>query len=194
MVFLASGGLDSSVLLWKMKRDGHDVVPLFIDYGQKAAVQEHRAAAYICREIGIRLRRIDIPGLSRIDNGLSDPVHGASHVFHARNMILFSVAASLAASRYMRVIGAGIRDDSFPDQARAFVDSSEEALTDAVGSRMILFAPLVTFSKLEVARLGRDDGVPMDVTYSCYMGGPAPCRRCPSCLDRQRALDLAWKD
>lgn len=192
MVFLASGGLDSSVLLWKMKKDGHDIVPLFINYGQKAAVQEHRAAAYICGEIGIRLRRIDIPGLSRIDNGLSDPVHGASHVFHARNMILLSVAASLAVSRSMRVIGIGIRDDSFPDQTGAFVKSARKALTDSVGSTMVLFAPLVTFNKLEVVRLGREEGVPMDMTYSCYMGDPIPCRRCPSCLDRQWALDLAW--
>ena len=127
IVCLASGGLDSSVLLWKTWKRGHVVVPLFIDYGQRAAAQEHRAASRICGKIGIKLERIDIPGLSDIDNGLSDPVHDAGHVFHARNMILLSVAASLAASRSIRAIGIGIHGTAaFPDQTGAFVRSAGE--------------------------------------------------------------------
>ena len=189
IVCLASGGLDSSVLLWKTWKRGHVVVPLFIDYGQRAAAQEHRAASRICGKIGIKLERIDIPGLSDIDNGLSDPVHWAAHVFHARNMILLSVAASLAASRSIRAIGIGIHGTAaFPDQTGAFVRSAERALSRATGARMVLFAPFIRFGKADIAKLGMDAGVPIGTTYSCYMGRRTPCGRCPSCTDRQRAL------
>ncbi|MDA8030117.1 MAG: 7-cyano-7-deazaguanine synthase [Alphaproteobacteria bacterium] len=178
------------MLLWKTWKKGHVVVPLFIDYGQRAAAQEHRAASRICGKIGINLERIDIPGLSDIDNGLSDPVHWAAHVFHARNMILLSVAASLAASRSIRVIGIGVHGTAdFPDQTGAFVRSAERTLSKATGAKMVLFAPFIKFNKADIAKLGMDAGTPIGMTYSCYMGRRAPCGRCPSCTDRQRALD-----
>ncbi|MDA7942267.1 MAG: 7-cyano-7-deazaguanine synthase [Nitrosopumilus sp.] len=191
IVCLLSGGIDSAALLYRLHRSGHDAVPLFIDYGQRAAAQELAAASGLCAGIGAGLERIHVPGLSAIGNGLSDPGPHTSPVFHARNLILLSIAASYAASRSAAAVGIGAHcTPSFPDQGGAFIQRAEAAISASLGTRMRVFAPFCGLDKLEVARLAADAGVPIGATYSCYMGGTEPCGSCPSCTDRRAALKV----
>jgi 7-cyano-7-deazaguanine synthase len=50
--------------------------------------------------------------------------------------------------------------------------------------------PLLSMSKADIVRRGRELGVPLDRTVSCYDPGPdgAPCGRCDACQLRERGF------
>jgi len=60
-------------------------------------------------------------------------------------------------------------------------------------------APFVHWSKAEIVARGRDIGVAMGLTWSCYRGdlhpgfgtGPQHCGTCGACTERREAFDLA---
>jgi 7-cyano-7-deazaguanine synthase in queuosine biosynthesis len=46
-------------------------------------------------------------------------------------------------------------------------------------------------SKVQIVQRGRELGVPIDETWSCYMGDETPCGMCDSCRLREEALAAA---
>ena len=60
----------------------------------------------------------------------------------------------------------------------------------AAGRPMPVLAPFWSFNRLEVVRLATEVGVPIDRTYSSYIGRRDPCGGCPSCVDREKAIDM----
>ena len=55
---------------------------------------------------------------------------------------------------------------------------------------MQIVAPLVTFNKAEVVRLGLELKVPYNLTWSCYEGEANPCGSCGTCIDRANAFKV----
>src|SRR6267154_2798778 len=55
-IVLLSGGVDSTACAHYMLKRNHRVTPLFVDYGQRAAIPEHRAASGICDALGLTLQ------------------------------------------------------------------------------------------------------------------------------------------
>jgi 7-cyano-7-deazaguanine synthase len=51
-----------------------------------------------------------------------------------------------------------------------------------------IHAPFVHKTKAEEIQLGRELGVPFELTWSCYRGGEKPCGTCDSCLLRAKAF------
>jgi 7-cyano-7-deazaguanine synthase len=62
IVALVSGGIDSSVMSFLLKKDGHELLPLFIDYGQLASEKEWIAVKKMCQHFGLNPQSIDISG------------------------------------------------------------------------------------------------------------------------------------
>ena len=48
--------------------------------------------------------------------------------------------------------------------------------------------PLIDLTKAEIVRLGVDLGVPLELTWSCYLGGAHPCGRCDACRLRAKGF------
>lgn len=193
IVCLLSGGIDSVVMLFRLKKSDHDLIPLFINYGQKSLKPELESAKIACKMLNLHLEEIDISGLSSIPSGLTNSQYSPIDfpVFPARNMILLSVAASFAFSKSIQVIGIGVLNDvNFPDQTKSFLNAAENTLSMSVDSKLKILAPLSDLNKLEVVRLAIENDISLNFTYSCYSGLEKPCGECLSCKDRQQVFDI----
>jgi len=113
-----------------------------------------------------------------------------------------SIAASFADVYEIENIGIGIHslDSPYPD-CRAEFASSAEAVINASSvmvakkkNRIKIFTPFLGMSKTDIAKLGRELGVPFEKTYSCYKGTVPPCGECATCRQREEALREAFSD
>lgn len=190
IVCLLSGGIDSTTMLFRLMRNRHDVLPLFVNYGQKAAKKELEAAAKACKLLNLQLNIIDISGLSSISSSLTDKDTTSKNPFFPnRNLILLSIAAAFSANQSCNVISIGtVGGTDFADQTKEFVIDAELALSH--GRKIEVFAPLTELNKLEVVRLAKENGIPLDFTYSCYLGHDLPCGKCLSCIERKNVHEI----
>lgn len=185
IIHLLSGGLDSTVLLYDLLKQGHKVHCALFQYGQKHS-QELAFAKGHCRRLGVLFTTLDIPGLrgSQLTDG------SGSFVVPNRNAILLSVAANLAQSASAEAVTyACNRDDaeSFPDCRPEFVSRLNDTLRTG-GCSVEICAPYVDKTKRDIVSIGRNLSVPMYDTWSCYLGGEKPCGLCPACVKREEAL------
>ena len=56
---------------------------------------------------------------------------------------------------------------------------------------MVLEYPFATARKEDVVSLGRELGVPMELTWSCYEGRENHCGKCGTCVERKEAFVIA---
>ena len=220
---LLSGGLDSSVALAQIVREGQSnrsIRALHIQYGQRHE-RERDSASEIADHFRVVLDQIDIP-LPKIvkhsaltspcrdvplDRDQSEPGIPITYV-PMRNTVLVALAAAHLESRVLDliereidvtgaeiVIGANVLDYSgYPDCRPEFYDRMAFAM--AAGSKIAedhgipisIHAPLIALNKNQIVNTARALGVPIDLTWSCYLGGDSPCGRCDSCIIRDKAI------
>jgi 7-cyano-7-deazaguanine synthase len=193
---LASGGLDSTVVMAALARRGHRCTALFIDYGQRAAQAERSAVAAVTKVLGVNLLRRRIRLWSPQRNALllgrrtkRDSLRGwtSSFLLH-RNLTLLIQADIIAAETNTEMVAIGICSSSdYPDCSRNFVAIAESALRLSARSRRAILAPLVTLDKHRIGALAADLGVPVEKTHSCH-SGDVPCDECDGCRGRALAL------
>jgi len=206
-VVLASGGMDSCVLVALAARD-HRVAMLHASYGQRTAARERQAFDAIANfyrvppplRLAVHLRHLaDIGGSCLTDPSipvpegrLGRPDVPPSYV-PFRNANLLAAAASWAeALGATRVFFGAMEEDSsgYPDCRGAFVEAFNRLVE--VGTRpdthIQVVAPLLHKSKADVVRLGAELGAPFGLTWSCYQRDDAACGRCDSCLLRLRGF------
>lgn len=193
IVCLVSGGVDSTTLLFRLKKNHHDIIPLFINYGQKAYSQELKSIKNVCDNLKIHLEILDLQELGKIPSGLTSDFIDASKspMFPGRNMIFLSIAASFAFSKSIDIIALGLlKDSSFPDQSEEFIKNMETVIFHAYGYPMKIWTPFINLNKIEVVRIAKKYDFPLNFTYSCYEGSEIPCRNCLSCKDRISVFNL----
>src|SRR5947209_8987372 len=100
IVTLASGGLDSTLVACLAKEMGHEQLPLFIDYGQRARDRELNACIDSMERLGLPKPEIaDLSGFGKlIQSGLTDVrlrVYEDAYT-PGRNMLFLLAAASYA--------------------------------------------------------------------------------------------------
>ena len=190
IVCLISGGIDSTVLFFMLAKNNHDIMPLFINYGQKAAKQEKKAAIKSCDILKLQLNTINISGLSSISTGLTDENLFVSNPFFPnRNLILLSMAGAFSVNHSYDVLAIGvIGGTNYSDQTKEFVNDAETVLS--YNRKTVVLAPLVNLNKLEVVRLSKINNIPLNFTYSCYLGNEKPCYECSGCIDRKKVFEL----
>lgn len=206
-VVLLSGGLDSTTTAFVARRDGFDLYPLTIQYGQRHA-RELQAARDVCAHLGEieehRIATVDLGGSwgSSLTGDGDIPVTGLDDAIPStwvpmRNLIFLGLAAGYAEviDAQAIYIGVGQVDYSgYPDCRQEFIDAFQHAANQASkqyvedGIAIPVVAPLMNLSKPEIIRLGRQLGVDYDLTWSCYEGGEAPCGVCDSCRLRDAAF------
>jgi len=217
---ILSGGLDSTVCMAVAGRDsGPSPVALTFDYGQRHRTELDRAAAVAARfrseHLVVELdasrwggsaltdATVEVPDAAGPDDA-AEPNEQAIPVTYvpARNIIFLSVALGVAEARDLDAVYLGVNAldySGYPDCRPEFVEAFRRVA--AVGQKrgvegrpVEIRTPLIELTKAGIVRLGADLGAPLELTWSCYRAGPAPCGRCDACVLRAKGFSDAGLD
>lgn len=210
MSFLAviSGGMDSAVLAYQLKKDNELSGVITFNYGQRhvTEIDSARKIANLLStpHIVIDLRAIadHLTGTALTDSSVLVPEgHYAEATMRKtvvphRNAIMLTVAASIAAAQGLNGVATAVHAGDhfvYPDCRPGFIAALGEMLTASGGelTNTEIRAPFVNMSKADIVRLGAELGVPFEHTWSCYKGGDIHCGKCGTCVERQEAFHLA---
>lgn len=211
---LFSGGIDSTTCLALAveKYGKENVTALSITYGQKHSKEIYAANKiadyYDVEKIDLDLSLIfkfsdcsllknsseEIPTgaySEQLDKSNGSPV---STYVPFRNGLFISSAAAIALSKNCNVIYYGAHSDdaagnAYPDCSDEFNNAINKAVFIGSGNQLKVEAPFVGLSKKDVVKKGLELNVPYELTWSCYEGGDKPCRKCGTCIDRQKAFE-----
>lgn len=213
-VCIISGGLDSCVAAYHMKKDLNlDLALITFDYGQK-----HKKEIEYAYEISKDLRciwqliKISLPqnvieassltGLKEVPEGHYHEENMRSTVVANRNTIMLSYAWAYACSFKAIKLGCGAHAGDhfiYPDCRPEYFHHLEQAFQlGTIGCRhedLCLYVPLVNMNKSEIIQKGIELDVPFEKTWTCYKGLDLPCGKCGSCDERIRAFqEIGLKD
>jgi 7-cyano-7-deazaguanine synthase len=210
VVTTLSGGLDSVTLAHVLAGEGHDLVALSFDYGQRH-VREIDSAARCADRLGAHHQVVDLRPVGALLTGsaLTDAAvempeghytdaSMAATVVPNRNAIMLSVAVGVAVAREAAAVATAVHAGDhpiYPDCRPAFIGAFERQARLAnegfIHDDFSILAPFLHASKEEIVRRGAALGVPFEDTWSCYLGGETHCGRCGTCVERREAFDLA---
>lgn len=214
-IVLLSGGLDSATTMAIARAEGFAVHALSFRYGQRHTAELESAQA-VARFLGaVRHQIVDIDltvfGGSALTADVpvpkdrSDAERGSGipvTYVPARNTIFLAYALALAEVTPARDIFIGVNAidySGYPDCRPAFIEAFEALANQAtragteLGEKITIHAPLVSATKAEIIRRGRELGVDYAMTSSCYdpdANGVA-CGRCDACLLRRQGFEDA---
>ena len=206
-VIIASGGIDSSTLLYKIVKEGFEVYVLTFIYGQKH-LKEIEYAKSIAEKLDVNHKVVDLSsmkvllsGSALTDSSVEVPeVPETSEYYETlqstivpnRNAIFLSIAIGYAVSLKANHVffGAHFSDRGvYPDCRKEFVEAFQTAERLANDNpEMVIDAPFVDIDKSDIVKLGAELGVPFKETWTCYKGGEKHCGVCSSCRERKRAF------
>ncbi len=194
-VVLLSGGLDSTVILAALRhsalRSLCDVEALTVDYGQihRNEIDAARRIAdhYSVPHLVVAADRELFVGSSLTGAG-QIPTEAASRTdstyVPARNTVLIALASARAEAIGARLVFIGANADdanAYPDCRPEYISALNEVLKIGTASAIGLLAPLTELTKKQIVKIARDLDVPLELTRSCYRGGPQACGRCGAC-------------
>jgi 7-cyano-7-deazaguanine synthase len=191
VVVLASGGVDSSVMMLLLKKEGHNVLPLFIDYGQLAREKEWASCQNLCNFLGLEPFRMDVSGFGKcipsgITNGDLDIEKNA--FLPTRNLLFLTLGAAYGHVKSVNAVAIGILSNPiFPDQTIEFIRAAQKSISAALGKNIVILAPFLALDKRDTLRLGIKYGLPLNLTSSCHSDSKEPCGHCISCKERLAA-------
>ncbi len=190
---LLSGGLDSAAIAWRKRPD----VGIFVDYGQRAAIAERRAAEAIAGACDVEFIPVTVD-CSVLGSG---QMSGKAQIAEAptpewwpfRNQLLVTMAASVALTNGIQglIIGTVSEDASNGDGTSEFVETVDRLLRlqeggiDANGPR----------DRDESGRSSADLGHPAEVaswSHSCFVSD-TPCMKCRGCRKHLKVLEYTGR-
>ena len=185
---MMSGGVDSAMLAGLLKKQGHEILPVHVNYGQLAEEMEWSSCVRACDYLKVpEPVRIDLSGMKAIPSGLTDKsldVEKAAFL-PTRNLVFLVAGAAYAYSRSVNVVAIGLlANPIFPDQTPDFVKSAEACLTETLGTKVRVLAPFITLDKRDILKLAQKESFPLNLCYYCHSGGNVPCGVCISCKER----------
>jgi 7-cyano-7-deazaguanine synthase len=203
VVVLASGGLDSCVLLACVAEAAGEVQPLFVRNGHP---WEDAESASLRRFVNAIARPNILPVAERclplrdlFDVHWSD--HGYEPGFNegysanfipGRNLTLLSVASLLAYVSGMSALALGLlAGNPYPDATPEFFTTFEKLFAEGMGKPINIVTPFAQLSKEEVVRIGGT--LPLELSLSCVkpVDGQHCGDACNKCAERQKGFALA---
>ena len=193
---LASGGLDSSVLLAELARKGRQVFPIYI----RAGLRWERVELAMLRKFIAALRRENIEAIAVLDfptvditrdhwsvTGKAVPGYRASlasNYIPGRNLSLLTKAAMFCArNRIGEIAMAPLGSNPFPDARPQFFRAVERAVKLGMELPLHVLTPFEGLEKSDVIRRGR--ALPLELTLSCANPrGSVHCGACTKCAER----------
>lgn len=207
-----SGGIDSTTCLAiAVHAHGRENVETFsFDYGQRH-IKELECATAICAYYGVKNTVLQLGPQPR--SNLTDPEgnipktsyaelgEGISPSYHHyRNGQFLSVMATHAVAAlektdsgilYIGVHAEDAENWAYADCTPEFIGAQVNAIFIGTYQKIRLKAPLLEMSKTDVVRKGTELGAPLELSWSCYLGGEKHCGECPTCRARKEAFAAA---
>ena len=204
-IVLVSGGMDSLVTAAIAKRECEKIYFLHLNYGQKTAKKEldvfqkikefYQPADTLVVEVSY-LKQIGGSSLTDENIPVKD-FDGSSGVPDSyvpfRNAHLITIATSWA-----EVIGANkiyigaMEEDSsgYPDCRDSFYKSFEKTidLGTKEETKIEIITPIIHKTKADIIQIGKELGVPFELSWSCYRNNDLACGKCESCVLRINAF------
>lgn len=200
---LASGGLDSCILVGHLLAKGHPVQPLYVRAGlvwedaERTALRRFLAqvsAPDLCELVALDLPLKDLYGDHWSVTG--DNVPGADTPDEAvflpgRNLLLIIKAALWCQLHGIPQLAlAPLGTSPFADAAPEFFAAFQSVLNWTGGRRIEIVTPFTRHNKLQVMQLGAH--LPLESTFSCISPiGGRHCGRCNKCAERRAAFASA---
>jgi 7-cyano-7-deazaguanine synthase len=193
---LASGGLDSSVMLGVIARSGRHVFPVYIRAGLAWERDELATLRRFVRALklpniepvtALSLPMRDLAGDHWSMTGRNVPGYNAalaSNYILGRNFTLLTKAAIFSARNQIGEIAmAPLESNPFPDARPEFFRAFARAVELGVGIKLTIRTPFAGKTKADVVRAGA--GMPMELTVSCARPKAiVHCGACTKCAER----------
>jgi 7-cyano-7-deazaguanine synthase len=206
-VVIASGGVDSTTLLYDIIDQGFDVFALSVNYNQKHA-KELEFISRTCQKLKIPHKVVDLSAIGKelmynsalVSGDIKVPTGHYRQdnmrvtVVPNRNMILISLAFSYAMTISAKKVfyGAHAGDHTiYPDCRKEFVDALRRVAHVADWEPIELEAPYLGMDKGDIVIKGRGLGVDYSLTWTCYEGKQKACGICGACTERLEAFKKA---
>lgn len=210
VLVLASGGLDSTTLAYRLRDMGAKTRLLSVDYGQRHA-RELECARQVADGLEVPHDVADLRSVGGLLRGsaLTDPRvlvpdgHYAAESMRAtvvpnRNAVMLDIAVAVAIANGCDAVAFGahggdhaVYPDCRPEFVTAFTASAMMANQGFLPDGFQVVAPFLDCDKAGIVRLGSRLGVPFAATWSCYKGGAVHCGTCGTCTERREAFQLA---
>lgn len=192
-LLLFSGGLDSSALAWIHRPD----ICLTVDYGQRPARGEIRAARSLCKAMNLthEVLRADLAGLGvgTLAGSESSQVGGAPEWWPFRNQMLITLAGMKYVTRGITEIMIGaVATDVHADGQRPFLDAMNTAMSLQEGG-IRLTAPAWDTDPVDLIRASGFPDNLLGATFSCHTGEYA-CGQCRGCAKHHITLRKLRKE
>ena len=184
VLILASGGLDSSVLLALYSKLNYDINIMYVDYGNINALNEQVALAGLLNKFNIPKTKVNTVTLKMPFNDSMVTGNSNDPYVCMRNMILISLAVSKAEELDIPEVVLGLIDvdEPYRDSDSYFIANMNKVSAESCGVNVK--APLINLKKQQVYDLGKSLGVSLTDIFSCFTPvSDAPCGKCPACID-----------
>ena len=200
---LASGGLDSAVLLADLAREA-TVFPVYIEAGLAWEHHEKQALASYLKALTNEnvqpLTKLEMPVHSLYGNhwsttGQNVPDSEAPDIdvyLPGRNVLLIALASVWCALHDVHTIAIGSLDDNpFPDATPQFFQDYGRVLSGALAHEVKVIAPYRSRHKSEIIAAFPD--LPLELTLTCMAprfteASLVHCGACNKCEERRRAF------
>ena len=200
---LASGGIESSVLLSDALTRYEKVTPVYIkNYLRWEDAEIFWLKKFIRNLRSERLRPLQILDLTMRDvydahwsiTGIKVP--GAVSKDEAvylpgRNIVFLAKAGCFAAVNYISTIEIGVlKGNPFHDSSKLFFKRMAQVLSTGLNTQLEIKAPLQSMKKEKVILMGKK--LVLDATFSCINPkGYDHCGDCNKCMERKKAFFAA---
>lgn len=216
-IVLLSGGLDSTVNLYRAKQVTEVALTLTFAYGQRAESSEISAAQRIADELKVphRVIKLDFfPNLgtsSLLNTARSVPTGKDVRIDHLgtsletarsvwvpnRNGIFLNIAAGFAEAMGASLVIAGFNAEeakTFPDNSVEYLQALTRAFLFSTSNGVKAWSYTGQMDKPQIVRTGIEMGVDFVLCWPCYFSGVEWCGECESCQRARRAFSEAGKE
>lgn len=197
-VCILSGGMDSTLASYIAKNEGHEIIAVHFNYGQRTQEKELEAFRNICEALEVKNKyEIDIPFFTQIgasaltDTTIDVPTQGVKPgvpitYVPFRNGIFLSIATAIAEKEGANALYIGVvEEDSsgYPDCTDTFIDKMTSAINQGTKeeTKLQILTPLVHMTKAQIVKKALELNVPLGLTWSCYKNSDKACGVCDSC-------------
>ena len=199
---LASGGLDSSVLIAKLATDA-EVYPIYVRCGFAWEEMELKGLQSFLDALHNRNVKPTtvLSAPTSVLYGDHWSVTGArvpaadepdeNTYLPGRNILLISLAAIWCSTHGVSRIAIGsLGGNPFPDATPEFFETFARVLSMGLGRKVLIEAPLRGFHKEDLIKQFKD--LPLDLTLTCMAPKDGKhCGQCNKCFERQQAFQKA---